>query len=177
MSVPRLETERLLLRALTWEDAQPLRAILGDAEVMYAWGHAFTDEDIHAWLEECFERYGREGFAYLAAVEKETGALAGVIGPLVERIEGEEHIGVGYILAKAAWGKGFAAEGARACMEYAFTALHAPRVVAVIRPENVASRRVARSLGMCEAGSFVKHYRGVDMPHLIYARDNDSGKI
>ena len=64
---------------------------------------------------------------------------------------------------------GYATEGARASLAYAFERLGAERVIAEIRPENEASRHVAERLGMKTAGSFIKHYRGKEMPHLIYA--------
>lgn len=76
---------------------------------------------------------------------------------------------MGYILDDRFWGKGYAAEGAQACLNYAFSVLHAPRVIADIRPENTASRRVAARLGMQEEGVFDKFYYGKHMPHIIYA--------
>lgn len=48
----RLETERLRLRPLTDGDAEALRPILQDAEVMYAWEHTFSDEEVCAWITE-----------------------------------------------------------------------------------------------------------------------------
>ena len=57
----------------------------------------------------------------------------------------------------------------RACLDYAFSVLHAPRIIADIRPENTASRRVAAHLGMQEEGIFDKFYYGKHMPHIIYA--------
>lgn len=48
----RLETERLRPRPLTDGDTEALRPILQDAEVMYAWEHAFSDEEVRAWIAE-----------------------------------------------------------------------------------------------------------------------------
>lgn len=56
--------------------------------------------------------------------------------------------------------------------DWAFSVLRAPRVYSVIRDTNVASQRVAQRNGMAVADRFVKHYRGVEMPHLLYAVDN-----
>ena len=53
-------------------------------------------------------------------------------------------------------------------MDYAFTTLHAEEVIAEIRPENTASRRVSEALGLREADSFIKRYKGKEMLHLIY---------
>lgn len=60
--------------------------------------------------------------SYYVAVEKATGGIVGAMGPLIETIGDERHMGVAYILAKAHWGRGLAAEGAGACMAYAFPA-------------------------------------------------------
>jgi RimJ/RimL family protein N-acetyltransferase len=87
---------------------------LQDIEVMYAWEHAFSDEEVSKWISENIERYETDGFSYFAAVEKETNRLIGVIGPLIEEIENRKCIGVAYILNKSYWNKGYAVEGVRA---------------------------------------------------------------
>ena len=115
------------------------------------------------------KRYQTDGYAYFAAVEKSSSSFIGVIGLLREEIEGETCIGIGYILDDTFWGKGYALEGAKACLSYAFSKLHAHRVIADIRPENAASRRVAERLGMKAEGVFDKFYYGKHMPHIIYA--------
>lgn len=136
---------------------------------MYAWEHAFTEEEVRGWMEEQAVRYQRDGFSYFAAMERKTGELIGVIGPLVETVGKKREIGVAYILDKTFWGRGYAVEGARASMEYAFSHLGAKKVIAQIRPENLASQKVAQRLGMKREGEFVKHYRGRDMVHWIYS--------
>ena len=139
-----VESQRLGLRPMTEDDFDSLCVFLQDAEVMAAWEHA---------------------------VEKATGGIVGAMGPLIETIGDERHMGVAYILAKAHWGRGLTAEGAGACMAYAFSSLGARRVIAEIRPENRRSRRVAERLGMQVTGEFVKRYHGKDMLHLIYSRE------
>ena len=168
-----IETERLVLRELTEADFDAAREILGDARVMYAWEHGFSDAETRAWIAENIARYRRDGFSYLAAEERVSGALAGFIGPLVENVEGERRMGVGYILGRNFWGRGYASEGAAVCVDYAFDQLGAAEVIAEIRPENSASRRVAERLGMTARESFVKIYKGKEMQHLIYTVTKD----
>lgn len=168
-----LESERLGFRFLDQEDAAPLKEILGDPQVMYAWEHSFTQKEIQEWLWENQRRYQEDGYSYFAAVLKNSGKLAGVIGPLVEKLETGNKTGIGYILKKEYWGKGLCVEGAKACMEYAFSILEAEEVIAEIRPENIPSRRVAERLGMKVTGQLVKTYRGKKMPHLIYSRSRE----
>ena len=168
-----LESERLRFRHIAEADFLNLCELLQDEEVMYAWEHGFSQEEIHSWMERTFARYQDNGFAHFAAIEKETGAFVGVIGPIVEAVEDVPYTGLGYILKKEYWGKGYATEGAAACMEYAFTVLNAEKVTAEIRPENRLSRRVAERLGMRVEREFAKHYHGKDMPHLIYSKTRE----
>lgn len=67
------------------------------------------------------------------------------------------------------WNKGYAVEGVRASVEYAFKTLNANKIIAQIRPENSSSRKVAEKLGMKIESEYIKHYKGKDMLHLIYS--------
>ena len=164
-----IESERLKLRKITSDDFDDLCEILQDIEVMYAWEHAFSDSEVAEWIDKNIKRYEADGFSYYAAIEKETNQFIGVIGPLIEDIEGVRYIGIAYILNKRSWNKGYAVEGAKASIEYAFNTLNAAKVIAQIRPENLSSRRVAEKLGMEVENVYIKHYSGKDMPHLIYS--------
>jgi len=165
-----LTSERLNFRKIIKEDFEQLCAILQDAEIMYAWEHVFDNDEVCEWIEKNLIRYAHEGFSYFAAIEKNTHDFIGVIGPLIEDINGVKDIGVGYILDKKYWGKGYASEGAKACMDYAFNRLNADKVIAQIRPNNLPSRKVAENLGMKIESEYIKRYNNIDMPHLIYSR-------
>ncbi len=163
-----IESERLILRKMTQDDFEAVAEMLRDADVMYAWEHTFDDDGIRAWIDRQMARYEKDGTAYLLAEEKQTGRAVGQIGVLREEINSEPVWGIGYILNRKDWGKGYATEGAKVCMEYAFSVLHAGRVVCDIRPANTASIQVAKRLGMQQEGEFIKHYNGKDMLHAIY---------
>ncbi len=169
-----IETPRLGLRRIQEADFDALYAFLGDPEVMYAWEHGFSQEDVRAFIARTMRRYREDGFAHFGAIEKASGTLIGAIGPIVEVVEDVPYIGLGYILHKGYWGKGYALEGAAASMQYAFDVLGAEQVIAEIRPENLPSQKVAQKLGMTVEREFVKHYRGKDMPHLIYSKTRDA---
>jgi len=64
---------------------------------------------------------------------------------------------------------GFAIEAAKACKEYAFSVLEANEVYSIIRDTNIASMNVAIRNDMLVRGRFVKQYRGVSMPHLVFS--------
>ena len=175
-----LTTPRLLLRRLTAADAPALLAFMAKPEVMYAWEHGFTREDVDSWIARQAARYDADGYGYWALVERSSGALVGQAGLMKSCIHGQGCVEVGYLLAPHRWGRGYAAEAARACLAYAFGPLGLDEVWASIRPTNEASLRVARALGMTPCGSHTVVYRGKPMPHLLLcavrpARPSEAG--
>nr|MDD6336253.1 GNAT family N-acetyltransferase [bacterium] len=164
-----LETKRLFLRTMNEGDWMPLCAILQDAEVMYAYEHAFTDEEARAWLNRQLERYQRDGFGLWAVILKETGEMIGQCGLTWQDWDGRQVLEIGYLFQKAYWHQGYATEAARACKEYAFDTLHAPEVFSIIRDNNLPSQQVARRNGMQPVGRMTKHYYNMDMPHILFS--------
>ena len=75
-----LETERLFLREMTWEDYPAIGEIRQDEKTMYAYEHAFSDEEAKAWISRQMERYEKEGIGLWAVVLKETGKVIGQCG-------------------------------------------------------------------------------------------------
>lgn len=163
-----LETERLYLRKLTLADRAALCETLQDKEAMYAYEHAFSDEEADAWLARQIARYQEDGFGLWAVIRKEDGAFLGQCGITMQDIYGDRVPEIGYLLARRYWHKGYATEAARACKQYAFETLGLPAVYSIIRENNLPSRRVAERNGMRVVGTLVKHYYGFAMPHLVY---------
>ena len=164
-----LETERLLLRELTAADRPALCGILQDETVMYAYAHAFSDREVDDWLENQLTRDRRDGFGLWAAVRKDDGALIGQCGLTWQSWEDRRVLEVGYLFRRSAWHQGYATEAARACRDYAFSVLGAAEVFSIIRDNNGPSRRVAERNGMAVRGGLVKHYYGLEMPHVVYS--------
>ena len=75
---------------------------------------------------------------------------------------------IGYLFQRAYWHHGYAAEAAQACKNYAFDVLAADSVCSIIRDNNIPSQNVAKRNGMSPVDQWVKHYRGIDMPHILY---------
>ena len=163
-----LETERLYLRKLTLADRAALCETLQDKEAMYAYEHAFSDEEADAWLARQIARYREDGFGLWAVIRKEDGAFLGQCGITMQDVHGKRVPEIGYLLARKYWHMGYATEAARACKQYAFETLGLPAVYSIIRENNLPSRRVAERNGMCVVGTLVKHYYGFVMPHLVY---------
>ena len=163
-----LETERLLLREMTQDDLPALQGILQDEETMYAYNGAFDEAETQAWLDRQLSRYAQYGFGLWAVVLKESGGMIGQCGLTMHPWRGDEVLEVGYLFNRAFWHHGYATEAARGCMEYAFDRLGAREVCSIIRETNLPSRRVAERNGMTMRDTWVKHYRGIDMPHVRY---------
>ena len=164
------ETPLLLLREMNEKDLPDLREILQDPVAMTAYEGAFDEAMVLDWLDRQLQRYARDGMGLWALVEKATGEMVGQCGLTWQDCgRGAPVPEVGYLLQRDAWHKGYATEGAIACRDHAFTALGFQEVYSIIRDNNLPSQAVARRNGMEVRGSFVKHYHGVDMPHLIFS--------
>lgn len=164
-----LETERLILREMVEADFPLLCKHLQDADVMYAFEHAYSDAEVQQGLEKQFRRYAQYGFGVWAVILKESGELIGQCGLSMQPCEDGELLEIGYIFQKEHWHKGYATEAAIACREYAFNELNADEVFSLIRDTNIASQNVAERNGMTIQGEFIKHYRGKDMPHYVFS--------
>ena len=164
-----LETERLLLREMTQEDYPALAEIMQDLEAMFAYEHAFSDEETQAWLNRMLERYRMDGFGLWAVVLKTTGEMIGQCGLTRQDVSGKEVLEIGYLFQRKHWKQGYAIEAARACKAYAFDTLHANEVYSIVRDNNVASMNVAIRNGMTIRCRFIKHYYGIDMPHFAFS--------
>lgn len=162
------ETDRLYLREMTQADYPSLCKILQDAEVMYAYEHAFSDEEAQDWLDRQIKRYADYGFGLWAVIVKESDEMIGQCGITMQEYNGRQVSEVGYLFQKAYWKKGYAAEAAIACKNYAFEILNASEVYSIIRDTNTASQNVALRNGMVIMDQFTKHYYGIDMPHLVF---------
>lgn len=168
-----LQTERLILRVMDENDLPALRRILQDAEVMYAYEHAFSEEETRAWLNRQLERYQTYGFGLWAVVLKESGDMIGQCGVTMQTTPQGEVPEIGYLFEKAHWRKGYAIEAARAAKEYAFNVLKFDEVFTIIRDNNIPSQNVAKRNGMTERGRLTKHYWGMDMPHILFSVKKD----
>ena len=164
----KLETKRLILREMTEEDLPALCSIMKDDETMYAYEGAFSDTEVREWLDRQISRYEKWGFGLWAVVLKESGEMIGQCGLTMQQWKDRELLEVGYLFNRIYWHRGYAAEAAIACKNYAFDILHAEEVCSIIRDTNTASQNVARRNGMTVTDTWVKHYRGVDMPHLLF---------
>jgi [ribosomal protein S5]-alanine N-acetyltransferase len=144
-----LETPRLILRPMEPEDRDSLLRIFTDPRVMASFGdELFTPQQMERWLQRNLEHQEQYGYGLFAVILKEAGHLIGDCGLQQLAIEGATEIELGYDFLSAYWNQGLATEAALAVRDYAFQTLHLPRIVSIIRPGNIASRRVAEKVSM-----------------------------
>jgi RimJ/RimL family protein N-acetyltransferase len=174
--MPILETERLLLRTWVLEDAEEAFGFYADPEVMRFLGDGKPFADVEVVRERIALRTAHQeqhGYSLWAAVEKETGRLVGACG--LYRLEGGPEVEVGYHLARAVWGKGYATEGASACLQYGFQRVGLERIVGVVDPNNHASRRVLEKIGL-RFEKMARHYNR-DVRYFAATRLDHSGAL
>ncbi len=162
------ETERLYLREMEQSDFDSLCRILQDDKVMYAYEGAFSDDEVHEWPDRQIARYHKWKFGLWAVILKENDEMIGQCGLTMQPWKDKEVLEIGYLFQYRYWYKGYATEAAEACKKYAFETLNADEVCSIIRDTNTPSQKVAIRNGMVKKDRFVKHYKGVDMPHFRY---------
>lgn len=155
-------TARLRLRPLAPTDVDALSSVYLHPLVL-RWIGPHTREDVGREIEQQVEHQKRLGWSFWAVEERETGRLIGDCGlqPLEHR--GPE-VELGYDFHPRVWGNGLATEAARAVMSQAFGALRIDRIVAVVKPDHIASQRVLEKAGLRGSGT----REAYDEPMLLY---------
>jgi RimJ/RimL family protein N-acetyltransferase len=169
-AAPRLETPRLVLRSFEQDDVEAWARIMRDPEVMRYLGDGaryrvkraaagvlarFSDIEARGAVSNLMEHWGKYGFGEWAVEERETGSLIGKVGLIYQADWDAEptRIEIGWSLAPDAWGKGYATEGARRALSYAFDDLGIDRVISICRVDHHRSEKVMRRLNMSLQGT------------------------
>ncbi len=147
---PTLETARLTLRPWRDSDLEPWIAMGADPGVMEFFPSPYDREQASALAGRMRERLTEDGYGWWIVDVKGGAAFAGIVclqnvpfeAPFTPALE------IGWRLTRPHWGHGFATEGARAALAFAFDRLGAAEVVAMTAAINVRSRRVMERLGM-----------------------------
>ena len=164
-----LETERLILRMWREDDFEQYARICADPEVMrYLGGKPYSR--LEAWRQMAYliGHWQLRGYGHWAVEEKASGRLMGRMGFL--NPEGWPGFEVGWTLGREHWGRGYASEGARRMLEYAFGEMGRDHVISLIHPENRASIKVAEKMGEKVEGQT----EVLGVPVLIYGITSDA---
>jgi ribosomal-protein-alanine N-acetyltransferase len=148
MRIPTITTTRLILRAFTEEDAEPLHHILGEAGVLRYFPNPNPPslDRVQSLIARQLAHWQEHGYGWWATVLRESRTLIGWCGLqfLPEFVKTE----VAYLLGKPYWGKGLSTEAARAAVQFGFETLELESILAIVHVDNVASRRVIEKLEM-----------------------------
>jgi RimJ/RimL family protein N-acetyltransferase len=164
-----LETDRLLLRPWRVDDFEAYARICADVEVMRYLNEGKPFTRLEAWrsMSQHVGHWCLRGFGHWAVEEKATGEFIGRIGFL--HPEGWPGFELGWTLRSESWSRGYASEGARRALAYAFTEMNRDHVISLILPTNTPSIRVAERLGEHPEGTTA--FMGKE--HLVYGIDKE----
>lgn len=169
-----IETPRLRLRRWREADLEPLIRMNADPQVMRFFPEAYSEERTRQFYSAVQDEFSQFGYGLYAAEEKSGGRFMGFIGFHHANFEADfcPCVEIGWRLDKQFWNKGYATEGARACLEYGFGKLGLDEVYSFTAVINTQSRRVMQKLGM----NFHQHFLHpgvaeghVLRPHVCYA--------
>jgi RimJ/RimL family protein N-acetyltransferase len=145
------ETERLILRNWCPGDRSEYLATCNTPAVTTHLDGPATEEDVDAALARIAKSQEERGFSFWAVERKSDGALLGYCGlRICDDLERPVHgdVEIGWRLREDAWGQGYAAEAAKACLAWAWDNLDVSRVVSFTVPANEPSWRLMERLGM-----------------------------
>lgn len=173
-----IETDRLLLRQWRAEDRAPFAAMNADPVVMRHFPSVLTPEVSDRVADRLAAGITERGWGFWAAELRDTGEFIGFIGmePVTDDLPFAPAVEIGWRLAAAFHGKGYATEGARRTVRFAFETIDLPGLVSMTTTRNLASRRVMEKLGMTydPAADFVHPRVPSDWPekqHVLYRLD------
>jgi RimJ/RimL family protein N-acetyltransferase len=149
--LPDVRTERLDLRRFAPDDVDELSEVFAQREVWeFPYGRGFTRRETEAFVDSQIHEWDELGFGCWVARTIEDDRIIGYVGLSVPTFLPEilPAVEVGWRLAPAVWGQGYATEGATAALDHAFTTLGLERVCSVPQADNPPSARVAERLGM-----------------------------
>jgi len=183
-----LQTPRLLLREFNPQDADALGLVISDPETMRYYPAPYDRAGVEQWIERNRQRYQDDGVG-LWAMEltkmqdakvqgsevqgSEVHKMIGDCGIILQPVEGEPLYEIGYHWRRDFWGQGLATEAAIACRDWAFAHLKTDRLISLIRPENLPSRRVAERTGM----TVWKEVNWRGLVHCVYHREGETTSI
>jgi 3-dehydroquinate dehydratase / shikimate dehydrogenase len=140
----------LLLREWRDADVEPWAKMNGDSRVMEFFPRSYTREESQSMASAIRRGLERLGYGWWAVQVRDGPSFAGVI--CLQEVPFQAHFTpareIGWRLAFETWGKGYATEGARAALDFAFRQLHGDRIVAMTAEMNQRSQRVMERLGM-----------------------------
>lgn len=160
MAIPRLETERLILRPFDPADAKEVQRLAGDraiADTTLNIPHPYVDGEAEKWISTHRPKFEAGEFATFALVLRDSGMLIGAMSlHFSQRFDRAE---LGYWIGRPYWNEGYCTEAGQAVLRYGFTEWKLNRIHANYLRRNAASGRVMQKLGMSREGVLRQHVK------------------
>ena len=151
-----IETDRLILRRATADDTDAVAALFSDLDIMRSYGTGRTfdrDETLEA-IARMTNHYDTYGYCAQMMLRKDDGEIVGMGG--LQRGPLSECVQFGCVLAKHAWGNGYAFEAGVALLDYGFSELGLERIEAITPASNASAIAVVHKLGMNYEGVLLR---------------------
>ena len=149
-----IETKRLILREMSFDDFDSLKAIISDPINMKYYEQPYDDTGVTRWINWNLTNYQTYGFGLWACILKETGEMIGDCGVTMQFINKKIRPEIGYHFNLNYHNQGYATEAAQAVKEYIFKNTTFKELYTYTTKENLPSRRVAEKNGMI----FIEEY-------------------
>jgi RimJ/RimL family protein N-acetyltransferase len=170
MLLPRIETERLLLRIYVQEELEEVYRLITDRDVRkFLPERSIEKREDLASLTRRLDNWRTNGFAQLGVFEKQSGKLIGYCG--LQYLDKTPEVEIYYGFFKEAWGKGCATEAATALLRYGFEEAKLAKMVGVTNQANIASQKVLRKIGLKQEKDLRKIY-GQDSNYFRLFRED-----
>jgi len=172
IDIPVIETERLRLTAFGERHFEAYASMLADPGSTRFVGDGEPLDRMNAWrsMAMLLGHWQLRGYGMWAIELRDTGEFVGRVG--LHRPEGWPDLELGWMLAANRRGHGYATEGARAALDFAFGEVGAPRLVSLIRIDNGAAERVARRLGARQATT-IDFLGGATLVYVYHPPETD----
>lgn len=157
-----IETDRLVLREMTYDDFDALYAVLADSDIMRHYPYTFDEGRVQNWIGRSIERYRVFGFGLWAVVLKRSCEVIGDCGLTMQNINGFIRPEIGYHIAKIHQRRGYAKEAARSCRDWAFKNTPFQAIYSYMTKDNIPSSATALSAGMHKFGEYTDDESVVD---------------
>jgi RimJ/RimL family protein N-acetyltransferase len=164
---PILETQRLKLREFSRDDLDDLAAMVADEDQMTFYPRPKTRAEALAWITRSLALYKEYGFGMWLIESRPASGFLGYCGIRPRALEGASEVEIGWHTKKTFWNQGIATEAAKGARDLAFRRFGIARLVAIIHPDHIASRRVAENIGMHDEKTTILG----DYPAVIYATE------
>ena len=147
-----ITTRRLVIRPFDEGDLDAAYQVSSDPEARRFTGGVLSRDESDRGIRGHIDRVSRSGLGARAVIESRSARVIGYCG--LQGFADTEEIELFYGYATHAWGRGFATEAATEFIDLGFRCLPSERLVAIVHPENLASRRVLEKLGFIRAGTY-----------------------